>query len=175
MRHVVRQQVFDVRVRVAHAGLASAPVIALGLIHPYGTTPEGIALLSVILAWFLIFAIRGARSATVILSDSRLTVRTWVYTKSWPAAQVEAFVAETRLARPGFGQLGPGPLSIGLLMFVQRPRRMLGIRFRGGATMWLAEFKSRPAANGERTWVDAQADILNNALDREDRTTEPAA
>jgi hypothetical protein len=115
----------------------------------------------------------GSRCLT--LSDGRLTVRTWVYAKSWPVAQVEAFVTETRSARPGFGMLGPGALSMGFLMFVERPRRMLGIRFRGGATLWLAEFKCRPTAHGERTRVDAQADILNNALDREDRTPEPAA
>jgi len=130
--------------------------------------------LSILLAWALFWAIRGARSATILLTDSVLGVRTLGYTKSWPAAQVEAFVTETRAATPGFGWLGFG-LSFGLLTFVQRPRRILGIRFRDGATSWLTEFRSRPAGKGERTWVDEQADILNNALHHEDRTTEPSA
>lgn len=174
MRQVIQQRVFDVRVRLANAGLPSAVIIILPLIKPYGTTPTGITLLSILLAWALFWAIRGARSATILLTDSMLRVRTLGYTKSWPAAQVEAFVTETRAAIPGFGWLGFG-LSFGLLTFVHRPRRMLGIRFRDGATSWLTEFKSRPAGKGERTWVDEQADILNNALHHEDRATEPSA
>lgn len=174
MRQIIRQRVFDVRVRVAHAGLFSAGIIAVGFGNPYGTTTEGITLLSIVLAWLLIFAIRGARSATILLSESMLIVRTLGYTKSWPVAQVEAFDTETRAAMPGFGVLGLG-VSLGLLWLVRRQRRMLRIRFRGGATLWLTEFKSRPTGKGERTWVDEQADILNNALHHEDSPTEPSA
>jgi hypothetical protein len=167
MRQIIRQRVFDVRVRAAHVSLFSACIILLELFRPYGTIGQGITL-----AWLLIFAIRGARSATILLSDSMLRVRTLAFTRSWPAAQVEAFVADTRSAVPG-GWLGFG-LSFGFLWFVQRPRRMLGIRFRGGGTLWLPEFKSRLTGKGERTWVDEQADLLNNALQHEDRATEPS-
>jgi hypothetical protein len=174
MRQVVRQRVFDVRVRVAHASLSGAVIVAVLVIKPYGTTPKGITLSSILLAWALFWAIRGARSATILLTDSMLRVRTLGYTKSWPVAQVEAIVTGTRAAIPGFGWLGFG-LSMGLLWLVQRPRRILGIKLRGGATLWVTEFKSRPLGEGEHTWVDKQADVLNNALRHEARTTGPSA
>jgi hypothetical protein len=176
MRQVTRQQVFNIRVRVANAGVFSAAIIALALISPntYGTGTEGITFKSIILAWLAFWAVRGARSATILLTDSTLTVRGLGFTKSWPVAQVDSFVTETRAVTPGFGSLGIA-LSFGLLYYVRRPRRMLGVKFRNGGTRWLIELKSRTAGKGERTWVDRQADILNNALRHEDRTTKPSA
>ena len=176
MPQAVRQRVVDVRVRLANTVLPSAAIILFVFIDPdyYGAGSAGIICKSIILACCVFWAIRAARSATILLTDSTFTLRGLILTKSWPVTQVERFVSETRAVTPGFGWLGYG-LSFGLLSEMRRSRRVLGVKFHNGSTRWLIDFKSRPAGKGELTWVDRKADVLNNALHHQVRTAKPSA
>jgi hypothetical protein len=93
--------------------------------------------------------VRAWRSATMIVSETEVVVRSLLTTRSWPRDKVRAFVASTR--RVGMGGWR---------------RRVLGIVFVDGSTRWLTEINSRPPREGAPTWIDEAVSALNEPQGR---------
>jgi hypothetical protein len=112
-----------------------------------GTEPGFVAFTTaflVVIAWA---GVRAARSATLLANDHKVTVRSFVRTRSWLWEQIDAFVVETR--------------PIGMYSY---KRRMLGLRTRDGNIRWLSELNCRPAGGPGGSWVDDAAATLNQYL-----------
>jgi hypothetical protein len=110
-----------------------------------GTQPGYLAFTSaflVVLAWV---AVRVARSATLLANDDKITVRSFLRTRSWSWDEIDGFVVDTRLA----------PAHINYR------RRMLGMRGHDGTVRWFRELYCRPARGARRSWVDDAAATLN--------------
>jgi hypothetical protein len=95
-----------------------------------------------------VLIVRAWRSATMIVDEKEVVVRSLVRTRRWPRVMVREFVAATR------------PVGMGGWR-----RRVLGIVFVDGTTRWLTEINSRPPSNGAPTWVDEAVSTLTRVAD----------
>jgi len=112
-----------------------------------GTQPGYLAFTSaflVVLAWV---AVRVARSATLLADDDKITVRSFLRTRSWSWDEIDGFVVDTR-------SVGANGYS----------RRMLGMRGHDGTVRWFSELNCRPAQGDRRSWVDDAAATLNRYM-----------
>jgi hypothetical protein len=132
--------------------LAWAFVLVLLFSDPDGTGPGNLALMAVLLICVTVFAVRGWRGASLTATDTGVTFRGLVLTRSWHWQLIGGFAAETRPVK-----------WTGLP--VQVHRRVVGIRLRAGQTLWLDELSCRPDRDGP-TWVDAAAVRLNELAHR---------
>jgi hypothetical protein len=107
-----------------------------------GTQPGYLAFTSVFLAVLAWVAVRVARAATLLANDDKITVRSFLRTRSWSWDEIDGFVVDTRLV---------GGYS----------RRMLGMRGHDGTVRWFHELNCRPARGARRSWVDDAAATLN--------------
>jgi hypothetical protein len=98
------------------------------------------SLMEILLA---ILIVRAWRSATMIVGEKEVVVRSLVRTRMWPRETIRAFVATTRAVGMGGWR-----------------RRVLGIVFVDGTTRWLTEINSRPPRNGAPTWIDEAVSTL---------------
>ena len=132
--------------------VAAAAVVALIVTmifsDPNGASVTSLAAFSILGLWVAVFGVRGWRSATLLASAHKVTVRQLVWTTSWAWQQIDGFAVETR------------PVPWTWLPLIQTQRRVLGIRLRDGRVCWLAELTCRPSADG-RSWVDISAARLN--------------
>lgn len=110
-----------------------------------GTQPGEIAFTSALLAVIAWAAVRAARAATLLANDDKITVRSFLRTRSWSWDEIDGFVVDTRLA--------PSHLNY--------RRRMLGMRGHDGTVRWFRELNCRPARGARRSWVDDAAATLN--------------
>jgi hypothetical protein len=117
---------------------------------PGGTQPANAALMSVLLAWCAVFAVRGWRCATLLASCEKVTVRGLVRTRSWPWQQIDRFVAGTRPTR-------------WMWLPIRVRRRVLGVRLCDGQTHWVHEINCRTAGDAS-TWIDDSVAKLNELL-----------
>ena len=117
---------------------------------PIGTQPANVALMSVLLAWCAVFAVRGWRCATLLASHEKVTVRGLVWTRSWPWQQIDRFVADTRPTR-------------WMWLPIRVQRRVLGVRLCDGQTHWVSEINRR-TGGGASTWIDDGVARLNELL-----------
>jgi hypothetical protein len=130
------------------------PVVAVVLLvqvsiyDPNGHTVTSLTAFSLLGAWIAVIGVRGWRSATLLASARKVTVRTLAWTFSWRWEQIEGFTAETR------------PVAWRYLPMIRSRRQVLGIRLREGRVSWLSELTCRPAADGQ-SWVDISAARLN--------------
>jgi hypothetical protein len=128
------------------AGLLMTVIVA----EPDRTWPAGIPLM-LVLALLIGMGARGMRSATLIATPYRVTVRELARTTHWTWPIIEGFVADTR------------PTQVPWLPVIRVRRRVLGVVYSGGRTRWLHEL-SCPARDGASTWVDATAAQLSGLL-----------
>jgi hypothetical protein len=110
-----------------------------------GTQPGEIAFTSALLAVIAWLAVRAARAATLLANDDKITVRSFLRTRSWSWDEIDGFVVDTRLA----------PAHINYR------RRMLGMRGPDGTVRWFRELYCRPSRGARRSWVDDAAATLN--------------
>jgi hypothetical protein len=135
------------------AALPLAGLLVWGLIvdlifsDPDGTRPGNLALMAVLLIWVTVVAVRGWRGPALTATDTGVTFRGLVWTRSWRWPLIDGFVAETR------------PVKWTRLP-VRTHRRVVGIRLLAGQTLWFGELGCRPGRTGP-TWVDAAAVRLN--------------
>jgi hypothetical protein len=134
------------------AGFILGFLAILGAIFsdPGGTQPANLALMSVLLAWCAVFAVRGWRCATLLASREKVMVRGLARTRSWPWQQIDHFVAGTRPTR-------------WMWLPVRVPRRVLGVRLCDGRTHRVDEISRRTSGNAP-TWIDDSAARLNELL-----------
>jgi hypothetical protein len=111
-----------------------------------GTQPGGIAFTSALLAAIAWAAVRAARAATLLANDDKITVRSFLRTRSWSWDEIDGFVVDTRLVGS---------------RYMQYRRRMLGMRGHDGTVRWFRELNCRPARGARRSWVDDAAATLN--------------
>jgi hypothetical protein len=132
---------------VAFTIVGAGLLVSLIFSDPNGTRPANIALMAVLLAWLIAIGVRGMRSATLIATPGRVTVRELLRTTrlSWPL--IEGFVVQTR------------PVPLLWLPVIRQRRRVLGVVY-SGQTRWLPELSCRDRA-GASTWVDVGAARLN--------------
>lgn len=109
-----------------------------------GTQPGEIAFTSAFLAVLAWVTVRAARSATLLANDDKITVRTFLRTRSWSWDEIDGFVVDTRL-------VGANSYR----------RRMLGMRGHDGTVRWFRQLNCRPARGARRSWVDDAAATLN--------------
>jgi ABC-type Na+ efflux pump permease subunit len=64
--------------------LACVAILNVIFSDPNGTQPANVALMSVLLAWCAVLAVRGWRCATLLARARRSLVRGLVRTGSWP-------------------------------------------------------------------------------------------
>lgn len=136
---------------VAGTILGAALLVAVIFSAPNGLRPVEIALMPVPLAGLVAIGVRGMRSAILIATPYRVTVREMVKTTHWSWPIIEGFVAGTRLT--------PVPWLPGIRL----RRRVLGVVYSGGRTRWLHELSCR-ARDEASTWVDASVTRLNELL-----------
>jgi len=127
--------------------LAWGFILDLIFSDPNGTRPGDFALMTVLLIWVTVFALRGWRGATLTATKSGVRFRGLVWTRSWHWQLIGGFAAETRPVRWTW-------------LPIRVHRRVLGIRLRAGQTLWLPELSCRPGCDGP-TWVDTAAVRLN--------------
>lgn len=134
------------------AGSILACVAILNVIFsdPNGTQPANVTLMSVLLAWCAVLAVRGWRCATLLASREKVTVRGLVWTRSWPWQQIGRFVADTRPTR-------------WMWLPIRVRRRVLGVRLCDGQTHWFYEINRRTAGDAS-TWIDDSVAKLNELL-----------
>jgi hypothetical protein len=82
-----------------------------------GTQPGEIAFTSALLAVIAWLAVRAARAATLLANDDKITVRSFLRTRSWSWDEIGGFVVDTRLVGS---------------RYMQYRRRMLGMRGHDG-------------------------------------------
>ena len=123
-----------------------------------GTQPGEIAFTTILLAVFASLAVRAARSATLLANDDKITVRSFLRTRSWSWDDVGGFVVDTRLVGA----------------WVKYRRRVLGLRERDGSIRWLSELNCRPARGSRGSWVDKAAATLNLNLSNRQSPEEAA-
>jgi hypothetical protein len=111
-----------------------------------GTQPGEIAFTSALLAVIAWLAVRAARAATLLANDDKITVRSFLRTRSWSWDEIDGFVVDTRLVGS---------------RYMQYRRRMLGMRGHDGTVRWFSELNCRPARGARRSWVDDAAATLN--------------
>jgi hypothetical protein len=111
-----------------------------------GTQPGEIAFTSALLAVIAWLAVRAARAATLLANDDKITVRSFLRTRSWSWDEIDGFVVDTRLVGSRYWQYR---------------RRMLGMRGHDGTVRWFRELNCRPARGARRSWVDDAAATLN--------------
>ena len=109
-----------------------------------GTQPGEIAFTSALLAVIVWGGVRAARAATLLANDDKITVRSFLRTRSWSWDEIDGFVVDTR-------SVGANGYS----------RRMLGMRGHDGTVRWFSELNCRPAQGDRRSWVDDAAATLN--------------
>jgi hypothetical protein len=109
--------------------------------------PGNLALLAVLHVCAAVSAVRGWRGATLTATDTGVTFRGPVWTRSWRWQLIGGFAAQTRPVK--WARL---PIRV--------HRRVVGIRPRAGQIFWLDEFSCRPGRNG-LTWIDAAVVRLN--------------
>jgi hypothetical protein len=80
-----------------------------------------------------VLIVRAWRSATMIVGEKEVVVRSLVGTRKWPRQMMREFVATTRAVGMGGWR-----------------RRVLGIVFVDGITRWLTEINSRPPGTVRR-------------------------
>jgi hypothetical protein len=95
-------------------------------------------------AWL---AIRGARSATLLADDDKVTVRGLLRTRSWSWQQIGGFTVETRR----LGQM-------------HYRRRVLGLRLQDGSIRWFPELNCRVPRGQQPSWVDDASAVLSAYL-----------
>ena len=125
-----------------------ALLVNMSLSAPDGASVTNLALFSVLGAWVAAFGVRGWRSATLLASARKVTVRQLVWTISWSWEQIDGFAVETR------------PVPWTWLPLIRLQRRVPGVRLRDGRVYWLPELTCRPSADG-RSWVDVSAARLS--------------
>lgn len=113
-----------------------------------GMQPGEIAFTLLFLAVIAWFAVRAARSATLLASDEKIKVRGLFRTRSWPWDEIDGFVVDTRFVGA----------------YIRYRRRMLGLRKRDGTVRWFSELNCRPAQGSRRSRVDDAAATLNHYL-----------
>jgi hypothetical protein len=86
-----------------------------------GTQPGEIAFTSALLAAIAWAAVRAARAATLLANDDKITVRSFLRTRSWSWDEIDGFVVDTRLVGS---------------RYMQYRRRMLGMRGHDGTVRW---------------------------------------
>jgi hypothetical protein len=116
---------------------------------PGGTNPTNLTLFSILMAWAVLIGLRGWYTGKLLAFDDKVTIRHIVGTRHLPWAEIDCFVADTKVT-PVVGQ-------------IQRRRRVLGVRLRSGYTNWLPEASCR-AADGHSTRIDASVARLNELL-----------
>lgn len=115
------------------------------------TQPANIALIGILLIWYVFIAVRGWRSATLLAYDDRIKLRGLLRTVSVPWDLIDHFAAETRqVPLPGF------PVRV--------KRSVLILHMRGGGTRWFSELCCRPGRDGSTTWLDTSVVRLNELL-----------
>jgi hypothetical protein len=107
--------------------------------------PGLLAFNAIIVGACAVLLVRSWRSATLILNDRQVVVRSLLRTRRWPRTAVAGFEVATRIIGPGRWQ-----------------RRVLGIAFVDGTTRWLSEINCRPGGPEATTWVDQTATALND-------------
>jgi hypothetical protein len=112
-----------------------------------GTQPGEIAFTSLLLAACAWLAIRGARSATLLADDDKVTVRGLLRTRSWSWQQIGGFTVETRR----LGQM-------------HYRRRVLGLRLQDGSIRWFPELNCRVPRSQQPSWVDDASAVLSAYL-----------
>jgi hypothetical protein len=110
-----------------------------------GTQPGEIAFTSALLAVIAWVAARAARAATLLANDDKITVRSFLRTRSWSWDEIDGFVFDTRLVGA----------------YIKYRRRMLGMRGHDGTVRWFRELNCRHARGARRSWVDDAAATLN--------------
>lgn len=145
MRYRVAASVYR---RGSYPAAAVVLAVLFALIIRSDPTVTNLVSFSLLEAWAVVLGLRGWRSATLLATADKVTVRQLLWTTSLPWQQIEGFTAET-MPTPWAPQV---PIRV--------PRRVLGVRQRNGKTLWLTELSSRPAADG-RSWVDVAAARLN--------------
>ena len=110
-----------------------------------GTQPGYLAFTSAFLAVLAWVAVRVARAATLLVNDDKITVRSFLRTRSWSWDEIDGFVVDTRLVG----------------RYINYRRRMLGMRGHDGTVRWFRELICRPARGARRSWVDDAAATLN--------------
>lgn len=109
--------------------------------------PANIALMAVLLVCAIVFAVRGWRAVALTVTDTGVTFRGPVWTKSWRWQLIGGFAAETRPVRWTW-------------LPVRVHRRVVGIGLRAGQTLWLDELSCRPDRGGP-TRIDTAVVRLN--------------
>lgn len=120
-----------------------ALIAASGLANESGA---GLVFPGVMAILIAVLILRAWRSATAIVDDREVVVRSLLRTCRWPRSEVRGFVAATR-------SVGMGGWR----------RRVLGIVFVNGTTRWLTEISSRPPKDDARSWIDDAVCVLNRA------------
>lgn len=82
-----------------------------------------------------LMGVRGWRSATLLATEDKVTLRTLRQTHSWSWQQIDGFTIETH------------PLPWLLLPVVKVRRDVLKMQFASGDTAWLSEIYWRPPAS----------------------------
>ena len=127
-------------------GLTTGAFVVFALIAASGFANQsgsGLAFPAVMVIILAVLAFRAWRSATVVVGEQEVVVRSLLRTRRWPLSEVREFVAATR-------SLGMGGWR----------RHVLGIVFVDGATRWLSEINSRPPRQGA-SWIDEAVSKLN--------------
>jgi hypothetical protein len=139
------------------AAAAVALIAGMVISDPNGSSVTSLALFSILDAWVAAIGVRGWRSATLVATAQKVTVRQLVLTTSWSWGQIDGFTTETR------------PVPWAWLPWIRSRRRVLGVRLRDGRVRWLDELACRPSA-GARSWVDDAAVRLNELVQLQART-----
>jgi hypothetical protein len=137
---------YEIRSRYIR-GLTSSvfAFFALLVVGGFVNTTRTAFAMTVVLEIILVALVaRGWRSASVIVDDQEVVVRSLLRTRKWPRRAIRGFVADTRAVGMGGWQ-----------------RRVLGIAFTDGSTRWLNEINSRPPKEGASTWIDEAVSVIN--------------
>jgi hypothetical protein len=121
-----------------------ALLVQASIYDPNGHTVTSLTAFSILGAWMAVIGVRGWRSATLLASARKVTVRTLAWTFSWRWEQIEGFTTEIR------------PVAWRYLPMIRSRRQVLGIRLWDGRVAWLSELTCRPPAD-DQSWVDVSA------------------
>jgi hypothetical protein len=122
-----------------------ALILAPGLASDSAAVIAYVATMEILLA---VLVVRAWRSATVVVDDQEVLVRSLLRTRRWPRSEVREFIVETR-------SVGMGGWR----------RRVLGVVFVDGTTRWLREINARPPQRSTSSWLDEAASAVNRRED----------
>jgi hypothetical protein len=138
---VLRSRVYRMALVVFYGALVITRLVVFG----GGLRPGTVAFMCLIAIPVIWFARRGWRSATLIASDSHVTIRSMSRTMTMPWPDIDQFAAKSLQAK--------------VLGFIPVQRRVLGVRLRSGHAYWYRELACREAAEPNR--IDVSVARLN--------------